>query len=99
GRSAARAGHSVKIDIMRHLARWMIGESKLHQIALANADETSRNITTESPEQVVHAIGHALDDFAHLKLDDDLRGVPALYRRRHVGSLSQHRHFFADGVG
>ena len=38
----------------------MIAEIKLHQIALAHADEQSGNLAAERPEKIIHAVGHAL---------------------------------------
>ena len=42
---------------------------KLDEVALAHADEEPWHLAAERPEQIVHAVSHAFDDFPNFKLD------------------------------
>jgi hypothetical protein len=79
----------------------MIGERELDEIALADANETSRHIAAERPEQIFHAIGHLLHHFAHFELHGDFRRVFACDWRRDMRRLREHGDFFAHerGIG
>ena len=94
--AAARSGHRVKIDVVRHLRARMIFEVKLHHVALTNADEKSGDLAAKRPKQIVHAIRHALHDFFHFEVHAHLRRVFALNRWRHIRCDGQHGFFLAD---
>ena len=71
---------------------------QLDEVALADADEAARHRATERPHGVLHAVGEThrlLDD---VEVDDDLRGVRARDRRRHVRGLRDFGDFLADDL-
>lgn len=72
--------------------------SWLDKVVLTDADEAARHIATERPEEILHAVGQALDHFVHFEFHKNLRGVFALDGRRHVGRLSEHGDFLAVDV-
>ncbi len=94
-RAAARPGHAVQVDVVRHLAVRVVLEVELHRIALPHADEAAGHRAAEGPEGVADPFGdrHFLLD--HLQLHDDLGRIVAVDRRRHVGRTREHR---ADGL-
>ena len=98
-RAAARAGDRVQVNVVRQLARRVIRERELDEVALADADEAAGHITAEGPEEILHAIGQLLHHLAHFELHDDLGGVGAVEGRRHLWGLGQHGDFLADDAG
>ena len=75
---------------------WMIVQMKLHEVAFANADETSRHIAAERPEHIFHAVGQFFHHFFYFEIHDDFGGVRAFDRRRHIRRLREHGVFFAN---
>jgi hypothetical protein len=43
-RAAARPGHRVQVDVVRHLAVGVVLQVELHRVALAHADEAARHV-------------------------------------------------------
>ena len=71
-RTAAGAGDSVQVDVVRHLAVRAVHEVELHFVILPDADELARHAAAEGPERIVHTVGHALHQFDDFELDGDL---------------------------
>ena len=92
-------GDRVQVDIVRHSAVGAVVQVKLHQVALADANEFAGDDPAESPESVFHAVGEAPAHLAGFQMDDDLCGVIARDGRRHIGGDGQHRLFAADNRG
>ena len=89
-RAAARAGHGVQIDVVRHARSRVIVEVQLDDVALAHADETAGGIAAECPERVFDAVGKPLGDLAHLEIHDDLRRVTPADGRRNIRRWHEH---------
>jgi hypothetical protein len=53
----------------------MVAEMEFNQIPFAHADEFSRHLAAEGPEEMLHAVGQPPHDLAHLHLHDHLRGM------------------------
>src|SRR5436189_3794580 len=62
-------------------------------------NEASRHVTAERPEKILHAVGHALDDFPHFEPDHNLGGMMAFERGRNPRCLRQHGDFLPVTVG
>jgi hypothetical protein len=87
---AARPGHAVQVDVVRHLVAGIVLQVELHGVALANPDEAARRGAAEGPERVADAFGDLLFLFDDLEVDDHLGRVAAVDRRRHIGRAGQH---------
>src|SRR4029079_15587063 len=97
-RAAARAGDRVQVDVVRHGAGLVVLEMQLDEVTLTNADEAAGDGASEGPHVVRHAVGEThrlLDD---VDVDDDLRGVRARDRWRHVWRLGEHGDFLTDDL-
>src|SRR5215204_3330391 len=94
-RAAAWSSDRVQVDVVRHFARGMIEQMKLDEVALANADKTSGNITAKGPEKILHTVRKFLHHFFHFELHDDFGGVRAFYWWRDIRCLGQHGDFLA----
>src|SRR3954466_12233943 len=95
GGAAARACHTMQVDIMRHLSRGMVVQVEFHQISLTNPDEASRDRAAERPKEILHPVRKLLDHFADLQRNNDLGGVFARDWGRHVRRVSDYRYFFS----
>ena len=80
----------MKIDVVRHLRARVILKVKLHDIALADADERAGHAAAVGPEGVFDAVGQPRDKLAHLEMHDDAGRVFARNRRRDLGRHGEH---------
>jgi hypothetical protein len=81
----------VQVDVVRQLRGRVVVQVELDDIALAYADERSRDAAAVGPEGVFDAVGQAADDLKHLEVDDDARRILAGDRRRHMRRRSKDR--------
>jgi hypothetical protein len=83
-RTTAGSGHRVQVDVVWHLAVWMIHEMKLHFVVLTDAHELSGDAPAERPEGVVNSIRHPFHDFHDFEFDRNLGRVVAGDRWRDI---------------
>ena len=94
-RATTRSGHGVKVDVVRHLARRVVFKSEIHHIILTHPDELAGDAAAESPEGVIHTVGHPFDHLGDLDLDLHIGRMLAGDRRRNVRRIGQDRDFLA----
>src|SRR5262245_35410355 len=85
---STRPSYCVQIEVMRHLAAWIVVQVEFHVISLTDANEFTRNFTAEGPDRVLHSIRQAAGHLLDLQIDDYLCGIPASdwrWNRRRVG--------------
>ena len=61
-----RTRDCVKVDIVRHAAIGAVVEHELHHVALANANESPRDCSSERPERLFHSVREALHELLGL---------------------------------
>src|SRR5256885_285792 len=67
---------------MRHLVVGVVLQVKLHRVSLAHANEAARHRSAEGPEGVGHPLGDFPLNLAYFELDNHLRRMSAMDRRR-----------------
>jgi hypothetical protein len=73
----------------------VIVEAKLHHIPMFDTDKFPWDAAAKGPEDIVHAIGEAVDYFPHFQMDDDFGGMVAGDGWGNQGRIRQHRSFLA----
>jgi hypothetical protein len=91
GRAAAGAGDRVEVDVVRHLARRVVREVKLDEVALAHADEFAGHLPAEGPEHVFYTGRDLHLDLFHLEVHHDLGRLLPARGGRDVGRVGEDR--------
>ena len=86
--AAARSGHRVEVDVVRHDAVGRIIEVDLDRVADTDSNERSGHAPVEGPVMISRAVGELTGHLDRLQADPDRLRTAALERPRQIGRVA-----------